>query len=115
MSEQFIGVKPVEERHRIDAGRLSGFLRQHVDGFGGPLEIEQFRGGQSNPTYRLSAGGRRYVLRRKPPGQLLPGAHDVMREARVQKALGTTGFPVAPIVGICADENVVGKIGRAHV
>ena len=75
MFEQFIGTKPVEERHRIDVQRLEQFL-----GFKVPT-IEQFKGGQSNPTYRLTAAdGRKYVLRRKPPGKLLPSAHAVDRE-----------------------------------
>jgi aminoglycoside phosphotransferase (APT) family kinase protein len=62
-------------------------MREHVDGFRGPLEVRQFRGGQSNPTYYLAAGGREYVLRRKPPGKLLPSAHAVDREYRVLAAL----------------------------
>ena len=94
MSDQFIGVKPVEERHRIDAGRLEDFLKKHMEGFRGPLELEQFKGGQSNPTYRVTAGGKRYALRKKPPGKLLPSAHAVDREFKVIKALHQTGFPV---------------------
>jgi aminoglycoside phosphotransferase (APT) family kinase protein len=108
MSEQFTGVKPVEERHRIDAGRLEDFLRRHLEGFRGPLQIEQFKGGQSNPTYRISAGGRRYALRRKPPGRLLPSAHAVDREFRVIKALHGAGFPVARPYLLCEDEAVAG-------
>ena len=77
MSDQFIGVKPVEERHRIDAARLEDFLKGKLQGFRGPLEIAQFKGGQSNPTYRITAGGKHYALRRKPPGKLLPSAHAV--------------------------------------
>src|SRR5688572_4849101 len=95
MFDQFIGTKPVEERHRLDVPRLEAYLRERVEGFRGPLEIEQFKGGQSNPTYRLSAGGRRYALRRKPPGKLLPSAHAVDREYRVIQALYGVGFPVA--------------------
>jgi aminoglycoside phosphotransferase (APT) family kinase protein len=110
MSEQFIGVKPVEERHRIDAGRLEDFLKQKLEGFRGPLGIEQFKGGQSNPTYRITAGGKRYALRRKPPGKLLPSAHAVDREYRVIKALHATGFPVARPYGLCLDDSVVGTM-----
>ena len=95
MSEQFTGVKPVEERHRIDEGRLEEFLKRNIEGFRGPLEVVQFKGGQSNPTYRITAGGRRYVLRRKPPGKLLPSAHAVEREFRVTQALHATGKPAA--------------------
>ena len=108
MSEQFIGVKPVEERHRIDAGRLEEFLQQRVEGFRGPLEIEQFKGGQSNPTYRITAGGKRYALRRKPPGKLLPSAHAVDREFKVIRALYSVGFPVARPYVLCEDDAVIG-------
>lgn len=108
MSEQFTGVKPVEERHRIDAGPLEEFLKKHLEGFRGPLGIEQFRGGQSNPTYRVTAGGRRYALRRKPPGKLLPSAHAVDREFKVIKALHGVGFPVARPYVLCEDDAVIG-------
>ena len=108
MFDQFIGVKPVEERHRIDAGRLEAFLRPHVEGLRGPLVIEQFKGGQSNPTYRLGADGRHYALRRKPPGKLLPSAHAVEREFRVISALHKIGFPVARPYVLCEDEAVIG-------
>jgi len=108
MSDQFIGVKPVEERHRIDAGRLEDFLKQHLEGFRGPLEIEQFKGGQSNPTYRITAGGKRYALRRKPPGRLLPSAHAVDREFKVIRALHGIGFPVARPYALCEDDAVIG-------
>jgi aminoglycoside phosphotransferase (APT) family kinase protein len=103
MFEQFIGTKPVEERHRIDTDALQRFL-----GFG-ISQVEQFKGGQSNPTYRLTAAdGRRYVLRRKPPGKLLPSAHAVDREFKVISALHPTGFPVARPVVLCEDESVIG-------
>lgn len=108
MSDQFTGVKPVEERHRIDSGRLEDFLKRHVEGFRGPLQIEQFKGGQSNPTYRIAAGGRRYALRKKPPGKLLPSAHAVDREYKVIKALHGVGFPVARPYVLCEDETVIG-------
>jgi len=108
MYEQFVGVKPVEERHRFDVTRLEQYLRSCIEGFAGPLEVEQFRGGQSNPTYRISAGGRRYVLRRKPPGKLLPSAHAVDREYRVIKALYGVDFPVARPYVLCEDDSVIG-------
>jgi aminoglycoside phosphotransferase (APT) family kinase protein len=108
MYEQFVGVKPVEERHRFDVTRLEQYLRSCIEGFAGPLEVEQFRGGQSNPTYRISAGDRRYVLRRKPPGKLLPSAHAVDREYRVIKALYGVGFPVARPYVLCEDDSVIG-------
>ena len=103
MFEQFIGTKPVEERHRIDGAALEKFLGFRV------ATIEQFKGGQSNPTYRLTAAdGRRFVLRRKPPGKLLPSAHAVDREYRVIAALHPTGFPVAKPLVLCEDESVIG-------
>lgn len=103
MFEQFIGTKPVEERHRIDAAALEKVLDLKI------VQIEQFKGGQSNPTYRLCASdGRRFVLRRKPPGKLLPSAHAVEREYRVIKALHAVGFPVAKPVVLCEDESVIG-------
>jgi aminoglycoside phosphotransferase (APT) family kinase protein len=108
MSDLFIGVKPVEERHRIDAARLADFLKSRIDGFRGPLEIEQFKGGQSNPTYRVTAGGKRYALRKKPPGKLLPSAHAVDREYKVIKALHGVGFPVARPYVLCEDDSVIG-------
>ena len=108
MFDQFVGTKPVEERHRIDAASLEAYLRVHVEGFRGPIEIEQFKGGQSNPTYRLTAGGTRYALRRKPPGKLLPSAHAVDREYRVTKALHAIGFPVAKPYCLCEDDAVIG-------
>ena len=102
------GVTAVREGFGIDAARLEAWMVEHVAGFAGPLSITQFAGGQSNPTYRIETPTHRYVLRRKPPGQLLKGAHAVDREARVQMALGKTGFPVAPIHGLCTDESVIG-------
>jgi aminoglycoside phosphotransferase (APT) family kinase protein len=108
MSEQFTGVKPVEERHRIDAGRLEDFLKSNIEGFRGPLQVEQFKGGQSNPTYRVTAGGKRYALRKKPPGKLLPSAHAVDREYKVIKALHGVGFPVARPYVLCEDDAVIG-------
>ncbi|HZM34912.1 MAG TPA: phosphotransferase family protein [Burkholderiales bacterium] len=103
MFDQFIGTKPVEERHRIDVGALQAFLGFAIS------RVEQFKGGQSNPTYRLTAvDGKRYVLRRKPPGKLLPSAHAVDREFKVISALHPTGFPVARPVVLCEDESVIG-------
>jgi aminoglycoside phosphotransferase (APT) family kinase protein len=101
-------VIPVQERHRFDAGRLDDWMRAHVDGYRGPVAVEQFGGGQSNPTYRLTAPSGRYVLRRKPPGKLLASAHAVDREYRVITALGKTGFPVPRTFGLCEDDGVIG-------
>ena len=94
----------------IDRDRLARYLQQHVDGFAGALSIERFSGGQSNPTYRLDAGGQRYVLRTKPApaDKLLPSAHAIDREFRVMDALARVGFPVAKQYALCLDESVIG-------
>lgn len=92
----------------LDTGRLEDYLRRHIDGFSGNVRIEQFEGGQSNPTYKLTAGTSRYVLRRKPPGPLLPSAHAVDREYRVITALARAGFPVARSRLLCEDESIIG-------
>jgi len=104
----FSGTREVAEQLRFDAGRLEAYLRDKVPGFAGPLAVSQFKGGQSNPTYLIETPLQRYVLRRKPPGKLLPSAHAVDREFRVISALSDQGFPVAEPVLYCADENVVG-------
>ncbi|MBI3636125.1 MAG: phosphotransferase [Candidatus Rokubacteria bacterium] len=98
----------VRDVHRFDIGALERFLATRIDGFRGSLEVRQFVGGQSNPTYQLAASGRYYVLRRKPPGKLLPSAHAVDREYRVITALGTTDVPVPRTYLLCEDESVIG-------
>jgi aminoglycoside phosphotransferase (APT) family kinase protein len=108
MSDQFVGTKPVEPRHRFDEARLEAFLKDRIDGLRGPIAVEQFKGGQSNPTYRIEAGGRHFALRRKPPGKLLPSAHAVDREFRVIQALHKVGFPVARPYVLCEDDGVIG-------
>ena len=102
------GTRDVSERLRFDVAPLEAWLAGHVPGFQGPLAISQFKGGQSNPTYKLDTPTRSYVLRRKPPGQLLPGAHAVDREYRVLAALGGQGFPVPRVYALCEDESVIG-------
>jgi aminoglycoside phosphotransferase (APT) family kinase protein len=102
------GTKAVAESHRFDEASLDRWMRAHVSGYAGPLEVRQFKGGQSNPTYQLITPGKKYVLRRKPPGKLLPSAHAVDREYKVITALGTTGFPVARTYGLCTDDEVIG-------
>jgi aminoglycoside phosphotransferase (APT) family kinase protein len=106
----YIGTRPVADAHRFDVAALEAYLRTRIDGFQGPLVVEQFKGGQSNPTYRLQASGRRYVLRRKPPGTLLPSAHAVDREYRVITALAATDVPVARTHLLCTDESVIGTM-----
>jgi aminoglycoside phosphotransferase (APT) family kinase protein len=100
----------VEERHRIDEAALAAFLAAAIDGFAGPMTVSQFKGGQSNPTYRLDTPARSYVLRRKPFGKLLPSAHAVDREFRVIAALHAQGFPVPRPYALCTDEAVIGAV-----
>lgn len=95
-------------RVAFDEAALAAWLGANVPEFSGPLEVAQFNGGQSNPTYRLTTPGARYVLRRKPPGSLLKGAHDVLREARVLTALAGTDVPVPAVRAFCEDESVLG-------
>lgn len=102
------GTSAVREGYAFDEAALARWMEANVAGYAGPLTVEQFKGGQSNPTYKLVTPARNYVLRRKPPGHLLPGAHAVDREAKVQMALATTGFPVARVHGLCTDESVIG-------
>lgn len=103
------GTTAVREAHRFDEQRLAQWLEQNVEGYAGPLSVEQFKGGQSNPTYKLVTPARSYVLRRKPPGPLVKGAHAVEREARILSALGPVGFPVAHVFGLCTDDSVIGS------
>ncbi|WP_336950287.1 MULTISPECIES: phosphotransferase [Sphingobium] len=102
------GTTPVREGYAFDVPALDAWMKAHVEDYAGPLTVEQFKGGQSNPTYKLVTPQRAYVLRRKPPGQLLKGAHAVEREARILMALGKAAFPVAHVHGLCTDENVIG-------
>jgi aminoglycoside phosphotransferase (APT) family kinase protein len=104
----FSGTKDVAAPLRFDAAALEAYLAAHAPGFAGPLTVRQFKGGQSNPTYLLETPARQYVLRRKPPGKLLPSAHAVDREFRVISALAAQGFPVAAPVLYCDDASVVG-------
>jgi aminoglycoside phosphotransferase (APT) family kinase protein len=111
MYEEFMGTKPVAERQKVDLGALSDYMHKHVDGFTGDLQIEQFKGGQSNPTFMLTAGSQRYVLRTKPApaAKLLPSAHAIEREFRVMDALSKAGFPAARQYALCEDEEVIGR------
>jgi aminoglycoside phosphotransferase (APT) family kinase protein len=102
------GTAEVLDKHRFDVEALARYMEQHVEGFQRPLEVRQFRGGQSNPTYYLHTPNREYVLRRKPPGKLLPSAHAVDREYRVITALQGTGVPVPPTYAMCHDPGVIG-------
>ena len=102
------GTRPVHAAHRFDKVALERWMTDHVAGFSGPLRVDQFNGGQSNPTYQLTTPAKRYVLRRKPSGPLLRGAHAIEREVRVMQALGGTGFPVPRVHALCTNTDVIG-------
>ncbi|MBC3928389.1 phosphotransferase family protein [Undibacterium sp. CY21W] len=115
MFEEFMGTMPVADRQKFDIGALADYMRQHVEGFDASLAdqlvVEQFKGGQSNPTFKLSAGNQRYVMRAKPGpvAKLLPSAHAIEREFKVMNALNKAGFPAARQYALCADEDVIGR------
>lgn len=106
--EENIGTIAVQERHQFDIGRLQEFMEANVEGFSGSVTAEEFAGGQSNPTYLLSAGEQQYVMRRKPPGELLKSAHAVDREFKVMSALQSTNVPTAKTYALCTDDDVIG-------
>ncbi|MBU6297358.1 MAG: phosphotransferase family protein [Alphaproteobacteria bacterium] len=108
--QRYSGTKDVADTLSFDVARLEAYLAGHIDGFTRPLEVRQFKGGQSNPTYQLITPNRKYVLRRKPPGKLLPSAHAVDREFRIISALHPTGFPVARPYLLCEDDGVIGTM-----
>ena len=103
------GTSEVREGHRFDQGALAAWMRENVPEAQGPLTVRQFKGGQSNPTFRLQTPDRAFVLRRKPPGATTPGAHAVDREARVIGTLAKAGFPVPQVYGLCTDDAVIGS------
>jgi aminoglycoside phosphotransferase (APT) family kinase protein len=106
--QAFTGTKEAAPALRLETARLEAYLAAQVAGFAGPLTVKQFKGGQSNPTYLLETPERSYVLRRKPPGKLLPSAHAVDREYRVIRAMHAQGFPVAEPLLYCDDDSVAG-------
>ena len=108
LADANLGTTPVREGFGFDEAALARWMAEHIADFAGPLAVEQFRGGQSNPTYKLITPARSYVLRRKPPGQILKGAHAVEREARVLTALARADFPVAKVHALCLDDGVIG-------
>jgi aminoglycoside phosphotransferase (APT) family kinase protein len=109
--EQYLGTKPVASSHAFDVGRLQAHLEATLPGFAGPLTVEQFKGGQSNPTYKLLTPGAACVLRSKPgpASRLLPSAHAIEREFRVMAALAGTGVPVPRMLALCTDEDIIGR------
>ncbi|MEL6781773.1 MAG: phosphotransferase family protein, partial [Pseudomonadota bacterium] len=108
--ELFTGTKEVADTHKFDESKLAAWMDANVEGYEGPLEVRQFKGGQSNPTYQLVTPEKKYVMRRKPPGKLLPSAHAVDREFRVISALYPLGYPVARPYGLCEDEDITGTM-----
>ncbi|MBI1179880.1 MAG: phosphotransferase [Alphaproteobacteria bacterium] len=107
-AKEFSGTQEVREQHRFDVSKLQAFMEANVEGFSGRVDVAQFKGGQSNPTFLLDAGGKRYVMRRKPPGELLKSAHAVDREYKVITALGKTDVPVPRTYALCTDDSVIG-------
>ena len=108
-ADENLGTTPVREGYAFDVAALAAWMEANVAGFSGPITVEQFKGGQSNPTYKLLTPGKSYVLRRKPPGQILKGAHAVDREAQVLTGLAKANFPVAHVHGLCLDDGVIGS------
>lgn len=111
MMDQHTGTKPVTAQHAVDTGALAAYLERSLEGFRGPLSLEQFKGGQSNPTYKLVTPTRSYVMRSKPGpvARLLPSAHAIEREFAVMRALAASEVPVARMHVLCEDEAVIGR------
>lgn len=106
--KEMVGTVEVPEKDQLDLERLAGWFEANVDGYSGPISYTKFKGGQSNPTYRIDTPGASYVLRRQPFGKLLPSAHAVDREYRAMTGLYPTGFPVPRTFGLCEDPDVIG-------
>ena len=109
--EHFSGTMPVSSRQQFSIEALTAWMNSHVEGFKGPLGIEQFKGGQSNPTFKLITADKIYVMRSKPgpAAKLLPSAHAIEREFQVMAALGKADMPVAKMMALCVDEAVIGR------
>ncbi|MED5347849.1 MAG: phosphotransferase family protein, partial [Pseudomonadota bacterium] len=103
-----VELTPVREAHKFNEAALSQYMSAHVDGFSGPLTVQQFEGGQSNPTFQLITPERTYVMRKQPPGELLPSAHQVDREYKVMNALWDTPVPVPKMYCLCEDTSIIG-------
>ena len=109
--DHFIGTRPVAGQHAFDTSALTAWLARHVPGFEGPLTVEMFKGGQSNPTYKLVTPARSYVMRSKPGpvAKLLPSAHAIEREYAVMRGLAGSDVPVPQMLALCEDESVIGR------
>lgn len=108
--KEMVGTVEVPEQDRLDEAKLTDWMNANVEGFGGPLTLSKFKGGQSNPTYRVDTPNKSYVLRRQPFGKLLPSAHAVDREYKAMASLHPTGFPVPRAYGLCEDPEVLGSM-----
>lgn len=108
--KEMVGTVDVPEADKLDEAKLTEWMEANVEGFSGPLIMSKFKGGQSNPTYRIDTPSASYVLRRQPFGKLLPSAHAVDREYKAMAALGPTGFPVPKAYGLCEDKDVIGSM-----
>ena len=108
--KEMVGTVDVPEADKLDEKRLTEWMAANVEGFAGPISLSKFKGGQSNPTYRIDTPAVSYVLRRQPFGKLLPSAHAVDREYKAMAALGPTGFPVPKAYGLCEDPEVIGSM-----
>ncbi len=104
----FTGVAETPDHLKFDEAALTAYMKDHVEGFAGPISVSKFKGGQSNPTYLITTPAKKYVLRRKPPGKLLPSAHAVDREYKVMTALGAQNFPVPKTYALCEDDSIIG-------
>ena len=109
--DHFVGTRAVSEQHAFDTDALTGWMKQHVESFEGPVQVEMFKGGQSNPTYKLITPSKSYVMRAKPGpvAKLLPSAHAIEREYRVMKGLAGTDVPVPHMYALCEDESIIGR------
>ncbi len=109
--DHFLGTRPVSQQHAFDLDALTAWMEKHIPGFAGPLQVEMFKGGQSNPTYKLNTPAKSYVMRAKPGpvAKLLPSAHAVEREYAVMRGLQDTDVPVPHMYGLCEDESVIGR------
>ena len=109
--DHFVGTRAVSDQHAFDTAALTAWMDQHVDGFAGPVQVEMFKGGQSNPTYKLVTPSKSYVMRAKPGpvAKLLPSAHAIEREYRVMKGLAGTDVPVPHMYALCEDESIIGR------
>ncbi len=108
--KEMVGTVEVPEQDRVDEAKLTDWMNANVEGFGGPLTLSKFKGGQSNPTYRVDTPNKSYVLRRQPFGKLLPSAHAVDREYKAMASLHPTDFPVPRAYGLCEDPEVLGSM-----